>query len=96
MPVRSVPRSQNRRMSEPSDGIARPQPFIVISAPDARRAIPAARTSTGLPSSSSHAATWTTSSPARSAMVLSRWAPVSNMKPPPDSTGFSRHVPCDQ
>ena len=42
MPVRSVPRSQNRRMSEPSDGIARPQPFIVISAPGRQPGDPAA------------------------------------------------------
>ena len=52
-----------------------------------------ARMSTGRPSSSSQAATWAKSSPARSATVLSMWAPVSNRNPPPDSSGCWRHVP---
>ena len=88
-----MPRSQNTRMSEPIDGMARPQPFIVISAPDPSLAITAPRMSTAEPSSSSHAATSVTSSPARSATVLSMWAPVSNMKPPPEIAGSVRHVP---
>ena len=50
-------------MSEPNEGIARPQPFIVMSAPDASRAMTTPRMSTALPSSSSQAATWTISSP---------------------------------
>ena len=75
-----------RRPGRPSriDGIARPQPFIVTSAPEARRAMTTPRISTGRPSSSSHAATSAISSPARSVTVLSMCAPVSNRKPPPD------------
>ena len=83
-PVRSVARSQKTRTSEPYPGMARPQPFIVTSAPEARRAMTTPRMSTGRPSSSSHAATSAISSPAMSVTVLSMWAPVSNRKPPPD------------
>ena len=93
IPVRRIAFVVNTRISESHDGMALPHAFMVTSAPDARRPMTTARMSTGRPSSSSQAATWANSSPARSATVLSMWAPVSNRKPPPDSAGSCRQVP---
>ncbi len=91
-PVSNVPRSQITRTSLPMSCVL-PMALSVILTFDAVRPMTTLWMSTGASQLSINAATSDTDSPNKSATVLSKCAPVSNIKPPPLILGCWRHVP---